>query len=190
MYSYQTCNEVKSYCHKYLVSLCMFKDDQTLLKKSIQTLVIAHFFPQKKTFTHPDQAYICTTFMSFLCDRSIITLITVQFQVDLPLSKQASNTRCPFRGAPEYPGGVTISLLTFPTRASSAPVSPSMTIMQQRNVFSLNTNLSYLTRNNSQYCFFQYVIIFYLLPISANNQRIKKKKHINRILIEINTAMQ
>lgn len=42
---------------------------------------------------------------------------------DSPLSKQASKRRCPFLGAPVYPGGVTVSLLTFPTRASSPPVS-------------------------------------------------------------------
>ena len=40
-----------------------------------------------------------------------------------PLSKQASKTRWPFLGAPEYPGGLTVSLFTFPTKASSPPVS-------------------------------------------------------------------
>lgn len=40
-----------------------------------------------------------------------------------PLSKQASKTRCPFLAAPVCPGGVTASLLTFPSKASSPPVS-------------------------------------------------------------------
>lgn len=42
----------------------------------------------------------------------------------LPLSKQASKTRCPFCDTPEYPGGLTISLLTFPI-ALSPPASLS-----------------------------------------------------------------
>lgn len=33
--------------------------------------------------------------------------------------------RCPFLGGPEYPDGVTISLFTLPTRASSPPASLS-----------------------------------------------------------------